>query len=178
MIEAIQQGNENAFEQAYVLHREKIYFYFLKKTKSCEDAKDLLQTTFLKLWRYRKSLSPDFLLEQHLFQIARTVFIDYLRKQNKHSELLNTLTKNPNNFSYTIITSEFDTAKNLHSALSSMPALRKKIFELIRLQGYSYKEVAALLSISLKSVDNNLTKALKQLRKISLIFILFFMHLF
>ena len=62
---------------------DKVLSYFLKKTKSPEDAKDLVQTTYLKLWQYRASLSNDFLLDQHLFHIARTVFIDYLRKQNR-----------------------------------------------------------------------------------------------
>src|SRR5689334_22632338 len=83
MIEAIKRGDNFAYEQAFVQYREKVYFYFLKKTKSPEDAKDLLQTTFLKLWKYRHSLSENYLLEQHLFQIARTVFIDYLRHENK-----------------------------------------------------------------------------------------------
>jgi RNA polymerase sigma-70 factor (ECF subfamily) len=47
-----------------------------------------------------------------------------------------------------------------------MPEMRKKVFELNRLQGYSYREIAELLSISEKAVDNHLTKAVKQLKKI------------
>ncbi len=83
MIDAIKHGDEHVFEQVYVLYRGKLFAYFLKKTNSEEDAKDLLQTTFSRLWQYRKSLCEDYVLEQHLFQIARTVFIDYLRKENK-----------------------------------------------------------------------------------------------
>src|ERR1700759_1633813 len=83
MIEAIKNGNVNAFEEAYVQYRGKLFAYFLKKTNAEEDAKDLLQITFSKLWQYRNSLSADYLLEQHLFHIARTVFIDHLRKENK-----------------------------------------------------------------------------------------------
>src|SRR3954447_8089347 len=88
MIEAIKRGDAFAFEQAFLRHRDKVYFYFLKKTQSAEDAKDLLQITFLKLWQYRQSLSEDYLLEQHLFQIAKTVFIDHLRRQNKLCKVL------------------------------------------------------------------------------------------
>jgi len=83
MIEAIKRGDAFAYEQAFVQYRDKVYFYFFKKTRSSEDAKDLLQITFLRLWKYRHSLSEDYLLEQHLFQIARTVFIDYIRHENK-----------------------------------------------------------------------------------------------
>jgi RNA polymerase sigma factor (sigma-70 family) len=173
MIEAIKGGDAFAYEQAFVLYRDKVYFYFLKKTKSPEDAKDLVQVTFLKLWQYRQSLSPDYSLEQHLFQIARTVFIDYTRKQIKLSNLRKSVKEQfESNPSYVYTLSEFSLHTRLHSVLSSMPALRRKIFELNRLQGYSYKEIADALSISVKAVDNNLTRAMKQLKKIFILLLI------
>ncbi len=63
MIDAIIRGDEFAFERAYVEHREKVYAYLLKKTRSSEDARDLMQTVFLKLWKYRRSLSTEYLLD-------------------------------------------------------------------------------------------------------------------
>lgn len=174
MIEAIKNGSRFAYEQAYVQHREKVYAYFLKKTNNEEDAKDLLQQVFLKLWQYRSSLSTDYLLEQHIFHIARTVFIDYLRVCNKRSALQKKLEEKP---AFTYTSSVFDIKKHMQLALSSMPELRKKVFELNRLQGYSYKEIAEMLSISVKSVDNNLSKALKQLKKV-LVFVVFILTVF
>jgi RNA polymerase sigma-70 factor (ECF subfamily) len=166
MIEAIKRGDTFAYNQAYLQYRDKVYAYFLKKTKCQEDAKDLLQITFLKLWQYRRTLSENYLLEQHLFHIARTAFIDHIRKQNKLQKIQKSINEEKENTSRIYTSTAFDMEARLQSALSSMPALRKKVFELNRLQGYSYKEIAQLLSISLKSVDNNLTKALRQLRKI------------
>src|ERR1700759_3674557 len=87
MIEEIKEGNAAAFEHLYNLYKEKLLAYFLKKTNSVEAAKDLMQTTFFKLWQYRKSLSADYLPEQQLFYIARTVFIDYLRKESKQQKI-------------------------------------------------------------------------------------------
>jgi len=173
MIDAIKRGDEFAYEQAYIRYREKVYFYFLKKTKSDEDAKDLLQVTFLKLWQYRQSLSPGYLLEQHLFQIARTVFIDYLRRQNKLYRLQERInSKAEESPSYVYTSTDFDIQARLQRALSSMPQMRKKVFELNRLHGYSYREIAQLLSISVKTVDNNLSKAIKELRKFFVLIIL------
>jgi RNA polymerase sigma-70 factor (ECF subfamily) len=173
MIDAIKQGDTLAFEQAYILYRERVYFYFKKKTRSEEDTKDLLQTTFLKLWKYRLSLCNDYLLEQQLFHIARTVYIDHLRKQNKVIKTRNIAEAENENASYIYTTATFDVNSRLQTALSAMPKLQKKVFELNRIQGYSYREVAELLSISVKAVDNNLTKALKQLRKIFALFLWF-----
>jgi RNA polymerase sigma factor (sigma-70 family) len=179
MIDAIKRGDRFAYEQTYIQYRDKVYFYFFKKTKSPEDAKDLLQITFLKLWQYRRSLSPDYLLEQHLFQIARTVFIDYVRKQNKLCRVQETINlKAEENASYIYTSTDFDNHARLQRALSSMPQIRKRVFELNRLHGYSYREIADLLSISVKAVDNNLSKAVKQLRKIFVLAILFLINIF
>lgn len=166
MIDAIKHGDEFAFEKAYITYRSRVYGYFLKKAKDPEDARDLLQVTFLKLWKYRQSLSAEYLLEQHLFQIARTVFIDHLRKQSRRAKLRDVAGGElPGSSQYAYVSTEFDVRSRLGAALSTMPELRKKIFELNRIQGFSYQEIAQLLSISVKSVDNNLTKALRYLRK-------------
>lgn len=166
LVTAIQNGDENWFKLAYQQTHEKAYFYFLKKTNSPEDAKDLLQTTFLKLWQYRNSFSDEYELEQQIFHIARTVFIDYIRKQNRQQQFMkeagsiSETESAPENFS-----TYFDTRRNVEDTLVTMPEMRKKVFELNRLQGYSYREIAELLSISEKAVDNHLTKAVKQLKK-------------
>ena len=166
MIDAIKRGDELAFREAYDLYRGKVYGYFLKKTRSPEDACDLLQSSFLKLWKYRKSLSPDYLFEQQLFHICRTVFIDHLRKQVRASKVFDSnVFPLPDSSQYTYVPIDFDLRSRLGAALSEMPELRKKVFEMNRLQGYSYHEIAEQLSISVKAVDNNLSKAIKFLRK-------------
>ena len=174
LLTAIQNGDEFSFKLAYDQHREKVYFYFLKKTSSPEDAKDLLQITFLKLWQYRSSLSPEYSLDQQLFHIARTAFIDHLRKQNRQQRFQEAADKAFTGSSLQEVAfPDFDIQNRIQKALAAMPEMRKKVFELNRLQGYSYREIAELLSISEKSVDNHLTKAVRQLKKmlLSLLFL-------
>ena len=171
MIEAIKRGDELAFSNAYQTYKGKVYGYFLKKTRSAEDSRDLLQIVFLKLWKYRNSLSAEYLIEQQLFHISRTVFIDYVRKQNRLSKVVDLHEQTLSEASCTYISSDFDVRSRLGTALANMPEMRKKIFELNRLQGYSYQEIAQQLSITVKSVDNNLSKAVKFLRK-NVLFIL------
>ena len=161
----IKCGDEDAFEQAYKKWRSKGYYYFLHKTASEDDAKDLLQSTFLKLWHYRSSLNDTYSLDQQLFHIARTVLIDHIRKANKQkaiSQTLGTLNEQMNLENFQSM--EFDTRRRMQHILNEMPELRKKVFELHKLEGYSYKEIAEHLGISEKSVDNHLAKAIKKLR--------------
>jgi RNA polymerase sigma factor (sigma-70 family) len=171
MIDAIKNGDVGAFETFYILNRERLYNYFLKKVKSEEDAKDLLQVTFAKLWQYRKSLSPAYLLDQHLFHTARTVFIDYLRTKNKLQKVKFSVSLNTNTKQSEDYMNEFDMRARFLKMLSEMPALRRRIFELKKIEGYSYKEIAAILSISVKDVDNNLVQAIKYLKMIELLLI-------
>ena len=166
LVLAIKGGDEVAFELAYKQWRAKGYYYFLRKTSSEEDAKDLLQGTFLKLWLYRSSLNNDFSLDQQLFHIARTVLIDHIRKANKQQEInLNVSTATEQKSLENFQSMEFDTKQQMQRILNEMPDLRKKVFQLHKLEGYSYKEIAQQLGISEKSVDNHLAKALKRLRR-------------
>ncbi|HWJ30604.1 MAG TPA: sigma-70 family RNA polymerase sigma factor, partial [Flavisolibacter sp.] len=54
--------------------------------------------------------------------------------------------------------------EQLNKAMSDLPPMRRKVFELSRLHGLSYKEIAIRLSISEKTVENHINHALKQLR--------------
>ena len=160
-VNAIKHGNEAAFEAAFRLCRDKVLRYFLKKTGlEEEDARDLLQNTFLRLWQYRHTLNPDYSLDQHLFNIAKTVYIDFLRKRQLvvYKEVL------PDTGAPAADTA-WDLNRRLHRILEAMPAMRQKAFTLNKLQGYSYKEVADELGISVKAVENHIAKAMKALKK-------------
>ncbi len=161
--EDIQNEDAVAFQKIYHRQCDVLYSYFKRKTTT-DDALDLMQTTFLKLWQYRASLSQTYPVEQQLFYIARTVFIDYLRKENKRAHLQQQIRIQAENNTYLPPALSHSLSSQLASLLAVMPELRRKVFQLIRLQGYSYKEAAQLLSISVKAVDNHLSKAIKQLR--------------
>ncbi len=57
LINSIRKGDELVFRQAYDLFHEKLYAYFLQKTKSDDISEELVQLTFIKLWRYRHKLN-------------------------------------------------------------------------------------------------------------------------
>ena len=165
LISAIKQGDEWSYEQAYISCREKVFYYFLKKTRSEEDARDLLQTTFLKLWQYRKSLNEDYSLDQHLFNIAYTVFVDAVRKQRKAQQIDHELKETPTEAPAPGMLEQKELDSRLHRLLEQLPDERQKAFILHRLEGYSYKEVASHLSISVKAVYNHIARAVKHLKK-------------
>ena len=122
LLSEIKNGSEFAFEQAFLAHKEKVYHYFLQKTGTTHYAEDLLHNTFLRLWKYRSSLNDEYLLEQHLFNFARSVFIDHTRSLNKLSKV-EALVKQELQTAKAALSDELDREKLL-LILNAMPGSR------------------------------------------------------
>lgn len=163
----LQNGDQQVFREIYDEWNKKVFFYFLKKTNDDYAAKELTQQTFIKLWQYKDSISADHSIDQQIFQKARLTFIDWLRKEATHRKY----------FTYDMPDSAQIAGENnsgateemqqsLDLSLNSLPEKRRKVFELKHIHGHSYKEIAKLLGISIKTVDNHLLKAAAQLKKV------------
>ncbi len=170
---AIRQSNHDAFREIYLQWHERAYYYFLKKIKSEEAAKEMVQLTFIRIWKYRASLSISHSFEVQLFITARSVLIDKLRKEANERNLQKSLEERVYSNSISSVASiQFETDNHLQSVLHQLPPMRRKVFELNRLEGYSYKEIAVLLAISVKTVDNHLSQAMKQLKTLLLLLVI------
>jgi len=171
-IEGIIGGDPDAFREFYCLWDERVYYFFLSKTKDHLNAQDLTQQTFIKFWEYRSSISVAYTLEIQLFHKAKLVFIDWLRKEatrRKRTEAEVQFYKAEQ------CTGATDgCAQKLENALQQLPQMRRKVVELSHIHGYKYKEIADELNISVKTVDNHIHQALRQLRKYLSLLIFFF----
>ncbi len=168
---ALQAGHTQVFEQVYHAYHEKLYFYFLKHTRSQLWAEELLQTTFVKLWRHRQQLSLSHTLSEQLFRIAKTSLIDMVRHNRHQQEFLRSYTADLLQQGLAAEPANRDTIHQLHREMEKLPPVRKKVFMLSRIDGLSHKEISHLLSISPKTVEVHITKALKQLRRALLTFL-------
>lgn len=168
LLEALKEGDEYAFESIYSVHKKRVYSYLLRKCNgNTDDAEELLQITFCKLWRYRKSINPDFNADQHLFNITRQVFIDHMRAVNNRNRLSTVYKKEVLENNDTII-NNIENLDEVKQILKGMPEIRRQIIWLNRIEGYSYQEIASQLSVSVKTIDNHLSKGLKSLRNMAL----------
>ena len=163
MLTNLKEGDHQAFTDAYDRWKQKVYHYCLKRTQDPEAAKDLTQQSFIKLWRYRRQLDEAISFERQLFQKVRQVYLDWLKKDAKYRKHFST-TQEANDQSG-IYQMNPELRSSLSAALNQLPEKRKKIFELKHIHGYSYKEIADALGISIKTVDNQLLKAVSDLRK-------------
>jgi RNA polymerase sigma factor (sigma-70 family) len=162
-------GSEGVFEQVYYEYHKKLYYYFLKKTKSAAISEDLVQETFIKLWRYRDRLDTELLLPIQLFQMAKTIMIDLLRK-NARSRVSSVPSGDIALLAEVgaLIQSEPvespPVLSQVRETLSQLSPMRRKIIEQ-RLEGFSNQEIAMNLSISQKTVENQINKAFHDIRR-------------
>ncbi|MFA6056834.1 MAG: sigma-70 family RNA polymerase sigma factor [Taibaiella sp.] len=173
MIEAIQQNDEKAFEKLYKLYKDKLYFWLLGKTHSEYLAQEILQQTFVKVWVNRHHLSPALAPDIQLFRTARSLMIDHLRKLTNERNLINNLTISDADNSLQQHHNFVDTQYEVSKIIEQLPQMGQKVYQLSREEGLTYNEIAQKLSISPKTVEYHISKALGLLRKALMVIAVF-----
>ena len=168
-IAALKEGDRVIFEAVFHQYHERIYLYIFHKTQSTYLAEETTQLTFIKLWQYRENLSEDYQLFTQLFRIARTTLIDLLRKEEyrKGLEGKGGMPAPADEVLDSMAAREMQ--KKMWEMVAQMPPVRKQVFTMSRMQHMTPVEIAQELSISVKTVEGHITRALKDLRGILLL---------
>jgi len=160
----IKNGSRRAFYEAYHAWHPKLYQYIYKYTRSAYYAEETVQLTFIRLWEKRATLSEQYSLSTQLFRIAKSTLIDLTRKEER---------RNCQELSDSFVAGGEESLRLQHkedlqralAAIERLPEQSAKVFRLSRLEELSHKEIGRRLSISPKTVEVHITKALKLLRK-------------
>lgn len=160
----IKQGDENAFVEMYHALNGRVFNYFLKKIRQPDLAKDLTQQCFIRVYHYRESLSALHALEKQVYIIAKSILLNHIRLENR---------RKIRDTSYSLeqpayeTESRFEINDYLQQITVKLSPVRKKIILLKVHKGLSNKEIAEELSISVKTVENHITKAHHHMRVVS-----------
>jgi RNA polymerase sigma-70 factor (ECF subfamily) len=164
----LKDGNELYFRQVFDKYHQKLYFFILYKTKSEYIAEEVVQMAFTKLWQSRQTLREEYTISTQLFRIATTILIDFLRKYNNKDAVtarLDVLEMEKGTDSTNEKVSGAELQKRILKAVNDLPPVRRQVFEMSREQGMTYREIAETLSVSSKTVETHIYKALKQIKK-------------
>ncbi|WP_207514364.1 RNA polymerase sigma factor [Longitalea luteola] len=175
-IAEIKKGDEVTFLKVYHQFHTKLFHYFLKRTRSKEIAKDLTQQSFIKLWQSKHTLSEDHNLDAQFFTIANSVFIDHLRRQAIERKYQAPLVDGLDDLTTLVYHAhtDYESADYLDAVAEDLPPVRKNVFMLKVAKGYSNKEIAEQLSVSIKTVEDHYSKALKHVRSLVTVLMLLF----
>lgn len=162
----IKKGDEKSFNLVYNLYNKKLFTFAFSMLKNREDAKEILQETFIKIWEERDDLNENRSLKSYIFSIAHNKIIDLFRKRMNEKDYKNNLLSNieeynnENNYDLELI----EKKKTLIKIVDQLPLSRKNIFTLSKFRGLSHKEIAFKLNISTKTIENQITSSLKFIR--------------
>lgn len=170
-LKAMLRGDKKAFETLFLTYFPKVKLFIAKFLQDNNEAEDLAQDIFLRIWQNRATINEVENLNAYLYQAARNAVyqsIRHLLLQHEYEEKQHKSLFQNHNDGYS--TEEALYANELElliqATVERMPSQRKKIYGMSRQEGKSNEEIANELSINKRTVENHITQALADIRKV------------
>lgn len=170
IIPSLRKGEKKAFEAVYSEFFGVLYHLCLNYLHDEKIAEEKVQDTFMKLWEIRETLNDQINIRNFLYTITKNNCLNHLRNQKislKHQENMKYLEMQ---FNYEALEKlgnylHFEELRSkIEDAISKLPAEIIETFKLSRYEELSYREIAEQQSISIKTVEARISKALRILR--------------
>jgi len=165
-IEDIKNGNIKEFELLFREFYKPLLIHANRILRDGEEAEEVVQNLFYNIWKNRQELNINISVNSYLYSAVRNNCLRFIKRQkikNKYEQYL---------LSYSADTIEpiehleYNELHNkLYQVMNDLPERCQEIFKLNRFQGLKYQEIADQLKISIKTVEANMSKALKHFRK-------------
>jgi RNA polymerase sigma-70 factor (family 1) len=167
LILRLKEGDIKAFDLLYHKYSKRLLHFSFSLLKSEEHSKGIVQEAFLRIWKRRAKIDSSKSFKSFLFTISYNLIVDQLRSRLKDEKYREFLIRYFESEKFNL-EDELD-YKNMiiqiRKAVDEFPSKRKKIYILSREVGLTHKEIATQLEISVKTVENQIGLALKDLRK-------------
>jgi RNA polymerase sigma-70 factor (ECF subfamily) len=165
LLERLRAGDQNAFDSLFRTHYAQLVRVAESMLHERGSAEETVQDVMLELWRRRESLNVETSIRAYLFRATRNRALNRIRHERvlhaSEPELARQGFAQPADAG--AIQNEIDGA--LRRALEDLPARCREVFELSRVHGLKYAEIADALGISVKTVEAQMGKALRMLRE-------------
>ncbi len=163
----IRASDEGAFSELFHAVYPRMIKFAWRYTRAESSAHDVVQESFVKLWDVRTNIDPDRSLKAYLYQIVRSRALNHLRDKKEHtpiedahdqqlkvqSQALTNVIEDPNH------------AQKMAELIDNLPERQREAMQLSRFEGLEHDEIAKVMNISPRTVNNHIVAALKTLRK-------------
>lgn len=153
------------FNSFYLEHAESLFSFMYYRCGDKDQAKDLMQEAFMKVWDKCGEINFD-KAKTYLFSTANNLFLNVV----KHKKVVLEYTKmepakESTNEDPEFIMQENEYMKKLQNAIANLTDAQREVFLLNRMEGKKYREIADMLEISIKAVEKRMMGALSKLRE-------------
>lgn len=171
------KGDGTAFEHIVLSTEKMIYNLALSLTKSREDAEDITQETYLRLWHSLPDYKGESSAKYYILKIARNLAIDFIRKKSKRDETDTVILTADGEFEPEIEDSDPMSrpdeayirklrSETLRKCLDELPDSARELIVMRDINGLSYTEIAGMLGVAEGTVKSKLFRARERLRRI------------
>lgn len=169
LIKKIREGDEYAFEIAFLKYYTPMCKYIWKFVRSETLAEEIIQEVFATVWETRFNLDPGGHLRGLLYEMARNKALDYIKHQKIVNQYIAETKQERKETPHTTI--DFEEPDNnpfvddVREAINDLPPKARQVYKLNREEGLTYKEIAGYLDISIKTVESHMRRVLQILRE-------------
>lgn len=160
----IKNGDRDAFRFFFEKQNQPLYRFLVSRGVDGSVAEDLVQKAFLIIWEKRNGIDPGKSLKAYLFQIAYSRMLNHIRDHKKFY----TGDDIPEKGTTKTPVDELENHQlkvAIDKAVAAMPDKRRMVFEFCFLKDFTYRETAKEMDVSVKTVENHMALALKDMRR-------------
>jgi RNA polymerase sigma-70 factor, ECF subfamily len=164
----IREGDINAFESLFRQYYAPLCNFAVKYVKDNDAAEEVVQDFFYQYWKNRESMTITVSLKAYLYMSVRNNCLKQLRQKGVRQKYADDVSSNLSERQLQTHQENLDIKElqnKIDEILDEMPERCATIFRMSRYEGLKYREIAHALSISIKTVEANMGKALQTLRE-------------
>lgn len=165
-VTALRNGNHKTFETLFEMHYSALCRYACSIVNDANDAEDIVQKVFYKLWDQHKELDIRTSVKSYLYRIVHNESLNLVQQRTTRAELNMTVVRWGDDQTDDVnqVLDAGELQKAIDKAIHTLAPQCRKVFEMSRIEQLSYSEIAGQLQISTNTVENHISKALKHLR--------------
>jgi RNA polymerase sigma-70 factor, ECF subfamily len=166
LVDRIRQNDKSAFKILYNRYSKKIYFFSLKYLGNNIETEELVQSVFIHVWEKRKSLDPAISVKSYIYKSAVNYIYNYLKKKSIRARFIESQIQKEENYSNLTYEQVFfhDLERTINTIVEALPSQQQKIYQLYQEEGLTHNEIAAKLDLSVRTVENQMYRAVKTIR--------------
>ncbi|HMP99911.1 MAG TPA: RNA polymerase sigma-70 factor [Cyclobacteriaceae bacterium] len=160
-------GDKTAFEMVFRTYYNTLCNYAYGFVSDQDEAEEVVQSTFINFWEKRNDINIQHSLKAYLYRSVRNTCLNIIKHEkvkNKHQEYAMTYSSLASeSTAQAVMKNELE--QKIAEAMTKLPEQCRLVFSLSRFEDLKYQEIATQLGISVKTVENQMGKALRIMRE-------------
>ncbi len=165
LVEGLKKNDISCFDDLFEKYSDKLYRFAMHYLKNENEAEEIVQDVFVKVWENRKKLNTELSFKSFIFTIAHNLILKYFRNIAYHQSFVNeqilkksTESNDESRIEYNFVLQE------VNKLIEDLPDKKRIIFVKNKIDGLTSTEIAKQLNLSKSTVDNHISEAIKILK--------------